>query len=52
MEEEEEEIESNVNNITTNTSFQSLAAMNIQKKDANMSYERQLAPGILEETIT
>ena len=38
MEEEEEKIKSNVNNITTNTSFQSPVAMNAPKKDANMSY--------------
>ena len=51
MEEEEEEIESNINNIKTDTSFQSPVAMNAKKKDANMSYARQLASGILAETI-
>ena len=51
MEEEEEEIKSNVNNITKDTSFQSPVAMNAQKKDANISYERQLDSGILAETI-
>ena len=51
MEEEEEEEESNVNNITTDTSFQSPVAINAQKKDTNVSYERLLASGILEEII-
>ena len=51
MEEEEEEIKSNVNNIIAETSFQSPVAMNAQKKYANTSYERRLASGILEETI-
>ena len=51
MEEEEEEIERNINNITTDISFQFPVAMNAQKNDANMSYERQLASGILAETI-
>ena len=37
MEEREEEIERNTNNITCDTSFQSPIAMNVQKKDANMS---------------
>ena len=37
MEEEEEEIECNINNIKCDTSFQSPIAMNVQKKDANMS---------------
>ena len=44
-------IESNVNNITTDNSFQSHVAMNAQKKDANMSYKRRLASGIIPETI-
>ena len=35
MEEEQEEIERNINNITCNTSFKSPVAMNVQKKDAN-----------------
>ena len=51
LEEEKEEIESNVNNIITNTSFQSPVAMNTQNKDANMSYEIRLASGILSEKI-
>ena len=51
MEQKEEEIENNVNNIKMDTSFQSHVAMNAQKKDSNMSYERRLASGILAETI-
>ena len=51
MEEEEEEIESNINNITMDTSFQSPVDVNAQKKDANMSLGRQIYSGILSETI-
>ena len=51
MEESEEEAESSVNNVTTDTSFQSPVFINAQKKDANMSYERWLTSGILAETI-
>ena len=51
MEEKEEEIKCNINNITCYTSFQSLIAMNVQKKDANMSLERWLASGVLAEMI-
>ena len=41
----------NVNNVTTDTLFQSPFTVNAQKKDANMTYERRTASGILEETI-
>ena len=51
MEEEEEEIERTVNNITTDISFQSPVDMNAQKKDSNMSYEIRIASGILVEKI-
>ena len=51
MEEEEEEIKLNTNNITCDTSFQSPICMNVQKKDANWSLERQLASGILAEMV-
>ena len=51
MEEEEEEIENNINKITIYTSFQSPVALNSQNKYATMSLERQLASGILAETI-
>ena len=40
MEEEEDEIERNINNITCSTSFQSPVAINVQKKGANFSLER------------
>ena len=48
MEQQEEEIEHNINNITCDTSFESPVTMNVQKKDANWALERQLAAGILE----
>ena len=51
MKEEEEEIESNINNFTMDTSFQSPIAMNAQNKDENMSLKRRLASVILAETI-
>ena len=51
MEEEEKYAERNVNNVTMDTSFQSLVAINSLKKDANVTYERQLSSGILAETI-
>ena len=51
MEEEEEEIERNINNITCDTSFESPVTMNVQKKDANWSLERRLAAGVLAEMV-
>ena len=50
-EEEEEDTESNFNNVATDTSFYSPVAINAQKKYTNVSQERRLALGILEETI-
>ena len=47
MKEEEEEIESKINNITMDASFQTPVAMNEKQKDANMSLEIRLASGIL-----
>ena len=47
MEEEEKEIERNINNITCDTSFQSLITINVQKKDANWSLERQIAADVI-----
>ena len=35
MEQQEEEIERNINNITCDTSFQYPVTKNVQKKDAN-----------------
>ena len=49
MEEEEEEIVRNINKITCNTQFQSPVAMNVQKKDTNLSLEIRLASGVLAE---
>ena len=51
MEQQEEEIESNINNITCDTSFKSLVTYNVQKKYANWLLERRLAAGVLEEMI-
>ena len=51
MQEEEEEIESHINNIIMNTSFQSPITISAQKKDAHMSLERRLASGVLAEMI-
>ena len=47
MDEEEEEIERNINNITCHTPFQSPITKKVQKKDANWSLERRLAAGVL-----
>ena len=51
MEQEEEEIERNINNITCYTSFQSIVTMNVQNKYAKLSLERRLAAGVLEEMV-
>ena len=51
MEQEEEEIERNINNITCNTSFRSPITMNVQRKDASLSLERQLAAGVLDKMV-
>ena len=51
MDEEEEEIERNINNITCNNPFQSPVTKNVQKKNANWSLERRLAAGILDEMV-
>ena len=40
MDEEEEETERNINNITCDTSFQSPVTKSVQKKDASWSLER------------
>ena len=49
--EEEEEIERNVNNITCDTLFQSPITKNEQKKDANCSLERRLAAGVMDKMV-
>ena len=51
MDEEEEEMERNINNITCDTSFQSPFTKSVQKKDASWSLERRLAAGVLAEIV-
>ena len=51
MEYEEKYAKCNVNNVTTYTSFQSPVTINAQNKYANVTYERQIASGIIAETI-
>ena len=51
MDEEEEEMERNINNITCDTSFQSTVTKSVQKKDASLSLEIRLAAGILAEMV-
>ena len=51
MDEEEEEIERNINNITCDTPFQSPVNKNLQKKDANWSLERRIAADVLDEMV-
>ena len=51
MEYEEKYSERNVNNITSDTLFQPPVTVNAQKKDANVTYERQIASGFFAETI-
>ena len=51
MEQQAEEIECNINNITCDTSFESPITMNVKKKDENWSLERRLSAGVLEEMV-
>ena len=51
MDEEEEDIERNINNVTCDTPFQSPVTKNVQKKDASWSLEIRLAAGILAEMV-
>ena len=51
MEDEEKDAERNVNNVTTDIFFQSPVTVNVQNKDANGTYERQIASGIISEAI-
>ena len=51
MEDKEKDAEHNVNNVTTDTFFQSPVTINAQNKDANVTYEKRIASGILAETI-
>ena len=50
-EQQEEEIECNINNITCDTSFQPPVTMNVQKKYENWSLERRLAAGGLDKMV-
>ena len=49
MDDEEEEMERNINNITCYTPFQSPVTKCVQKKNASWSLERRLAAGVLAE---
>ena len=51
MEQQEEETERNINNITCEISFESPVTTNVQKKDANWSLDRRLAAGVLAEMV-
>ena len=51
MDEEEEEMERNINNITCDTTFQSPGTKSVKKKDASWSLERRLAAGVLAEMV-
>ena len=51
MNEEVEEMERNINNITYDTLFQSPATKSVQEKDASWSLERRLAAGVLAEMV-
>ena len=51
MNEEVEEMERNINNITCDTTFQSPGTKSVQEKDASWSLERRLAAGVLAEII-
>ena len=50
-EQQKEEIEGNINNITCDTSFQSPVTNSVQKKDASWSLERRLAVGVLAKIL-
>ena len=51
VEQQEEEIERDINNITCNTSFKSPVTKNVQKKNGNWSLERRLATGVLDKMV-
>ena len=51
MDEEGEEIERNINNITCDTPFQSPVTKNVQKKDANWSLKDDLMQAFLTEWL-
>ena len=51
MDEEEEEMERNINNITCYTSFQSPVTKGVQNKDTSWSLERRIAAGVLADMV-
>ena len=51
MDEEEEDIENNINNVTCDTPFQSPVTRSVQNKDSSWSLERRLAAGVLAEMV-
>ena len=51
MNEEIEEMERNINNITFDTPFQSPGTKSVQNKDASWSLERRLAAGVPAEMV-
>ena len=51
MDEEEEEMERNINNITCDTPFQSPVTKSVQEKDSSWSLDRQLAACVLAEMV-
>ena len=51
MNEEVEEMERNINNITCGTPFRSPGPKRVQKKDSSWSLERRIAAGVLAEIV-
>ena len=51
MEQEEKDDKRNVNNVTTDTLFQTPVTINAQNKNANVTNERRIALRILAEMI-
>ena len=51
MNEEAEDIEQNINNVTCNTPFKSCVTNSVQNKDASWSLERRLDAGVLAEMV-
>ena len=51
MNEEVEEMERNINNITCDTPFQSPGTKSVHNKDSSWSLERRLAAGLREEMV-
>ena len=51
MNEQVEEMERNINNITFDTPFQSPGTKSVKKKDASWSLERRLAADVMAEIV-